>query len=101
MSEILFCQSNKGISTLAPIEPEEVLTGGVIRSLALFVRYKWREVERKKLEMGWEVACEAKNKEPGDSPPHHISNGVYIFHRGDVVYEYACQKIVVHLKDTV
>ena len=97
---VLFVNQGTFQHQMARIKPEEVLTGAEITSLALFVWYKWREAERKKMEMGWEVACKAKTRKPGDSPPHHIGNGVCIFCRGDVVYENVCQNVVVHQKDT-
>ena len=57
------------------------------------------KAERRKKSLGWELSCEFKTKEPADAPPHHIGNGIYIFRRGDVIYEYGCEEVQVQLRD--
>ena len=49
--------------------------------------------------MGWELSCDFKTREPADAPPHHVGSGVYIFRRGDVIYEYGCEEVKVQLRD--
>ena len=65
---------NKGAyrSNMKLIKPEEMLMGVEVRTLALFVRYKLTETERRKKSLGWELSCEFKTKEPADAPPQHI-----------------------------
>ena len=81
------------------IKPDEMLMGGEVRTLALFVKYKLAEAERRKKSLGWELSCEFKMKEPADASPHHIGNGMYIFRRGDVIYEYGCEEVQVQLRN--
>ena len=45
------------------IKPEEMLMGAEVRTLALFVKYKLAEAERRKKSLGWELSCEFKTKE--------------------------------------
>ena len=89
----------KGVyeSNLKLIKPEEMLMGAEVRALALFEKYKLAETERRKKSLGWELSCEFNTKEPADAPPHHIGNGIYIFRRGDVIYEYGCEEVQVQL----
>ena len=91
----------KGVyeSNMKRIKPEEMLMGAEVRTLALFVKYKLAEAERRKKSLGWELSCEFKTKEPADAPPHHIGKGMYIFRRGDVIYEYGCEEVQVQLRD--
>ena len=76
-----------------------MLMGAEVRTLALFVKYKLAEAERRKKSLGWELSCEFKTKEPADAQPHHIGNGIYIFRRGDVIYEYGCEEVQVQLRN--
>ena len=69
------------------IKQEEMLMGAEVRTLALFVRYELAETERSKKSLRGELSCEFKTKEPAEALPHHIGNGIYIFRRGDVIYE--------------
>ena len=89
----------KGVyeSNLKLIKPEEMLMGAEVRALALFEKYKLAETERRKKSLGWELSCAFKTKEPADAPPHHIGNGMYIFRKGDVIYEYGCEEVQVQL----
>ena len=50
----------KGVnkSNIKLIKPEEMLMGAEVRTLALFVKYKLAEVERRKKSLGWELSCE-------------------------------------------
>ena len=45
------------------------------------------------------MSCEFKTKELSDAPPHHIGAGIYIFRRGDVIYEYGCEEVQVQLSN--
>ena len=73
--------------------------GVKVRMLAFVVEYKLAKVERRKKSLGWELSCEFKTKEPSDALPHHIGEGMYIFRRGDVIYEYGCEAVQVQLTD--
>ena len=56
----------KGVyeSNMKLIKPEEMLMGAEVRTLALFVKYKLAEAERRKKSLGWKLSCEFKTKEP-------------------------------------
>ena len=83
------------------IKPEEMLMEAEVRTLALFVRYKLAETERRKKSLRGELSCEFKTKEPAEAPPHHIGNGIFIFRRGDVIYGYGCEEVQVQLKNVL
>ena len=82
----------KGVyeSNMKSIKLEEMLMGAEVRLLAIFVKYKLAEVERRKTSLGSELSSEFKTKESSDPPPHHIGDGIYIFRRGYVIYKYGC-----------
>ena len=99
--DIMLAVNKKGMyrAGMRVIKPEEMLMGAEVRTLALYVRYKLAETERRKKSLGWELSCDFKTKEPADAPPHHVGSGVYIFRRGDVTYEYGCEEVQVQLRD--
>ena len=88
----------KGVyeSNMKLIKPEEMLMGAEVRTLALFVKYKIAKAERRLKSLGWELSCKFKTNDPSDALPHHIGDGMYIFRRGDVIYEYGCEEVQVH-----
>ena len=73
------------------------------RSLALCLRYKLYLAEGKRSAAIRErLSCKVQVQEPSDAPPHHLSAGTFVFKRGEVMYQYSCEKVNVKLmeKDT-
>ena len=79
---------------LLQINPLDVSYSAEIRSLSLFLRYKLDIVE------GAQIICETSTKEPGEAPPHRIGNGLYLFRRGDIAFQYSCKPKTVELRET-
>ena len=82
---------------LHPISPEELSNAAELRSLALFLRYKMEIGEGQRNELGIQMSCEAKVKEPSEAPPHHLGGGIFVFKRGEIVYQYSCKQVTVKL----
>ena len=85
---------------LQKIKAEDVLYAAEIRSLALYLRFKLELIEGSRTELGKQISCEENVKEPAEAPPHRIEAGRFVFRRGDGVYEYNCQEVVVGLKNS-
>ena len=84
---------------LHPISPEELSNAAELRSLALFLRYKMEIGEGRRNELGIQMSCEANVKEPSEAPPHHLGGGVFVFKRGEIVYQYSCSQVTVKLME--
>ena len=85
---------------LQKIKAEDVLYAAEIRSLALYLRFKLELIEGSKIALGKQISCEENVKEPAEAPPHRIEAGRFVFRRGDGVYEYNCEEVVVGLKSS-
>ena len=85
---------------LIKINPLDVSYSAEIRSLSLFLRYKLDIVEGNRLDLGTQIICETSTKEPGEAPPHRIGNGLYLFRRGDIAFQYSCVPTTVEFRET-
>ena len=85
---------------LLQINPLDVSYSGEIRSLSLFLRYKLDIVEGNKNSLGAQIICETSTKEPREAPPHKIGNGLYLFRRRDIAFQYLCKPKTVELRET-
>ena len=68
--------------------------------MLLFLRYKLEIMEGSKNNLGARIICETSVKEPGEAPPHRLGNGLYLFKRGDISYQYSCKPKTVELRET-
>ena len=85
---------------LLQINPLDVSYSVEIRSLSLCLRYKLDIVEGNRKDLGAQIICETSTKEPGEAPPHRIGNGLYLFRRGDIAFQYSCKPTTVELRET-
>ena len=53
--------------------------------------------EGQKNYLGIQMSCEANVKEPSEAPPHHLGGGIFVFKRGEIVYQYSCTQVTVKL----
>jgi len=84
---------------LHPISPEELSNAAELRSLALFLRYMMEIGEGRRNELGIQMSCEANVKEPSEALPHHLGGVVFVFKRGEIVYQYSCSQVTVKLME--
>ena len=64
---------------------------------ALFLRYKLELGDGRWNEPGVQMYCDANVKEPSEAPPHHLGSGIFVFKRGEIVYQYSCQEMIFKL----
>ena len=79
------------------IQAQDVSYAAEIRSLSLFLRFKLEVIEGRKEALGKSVVCALNVKEPGEAAPHRLEDDTFLFRRADVIYKYACKKVVVEL----
>ena len=96
---VMRTDENTGVKLLK-IDPLDVSYAAEIRSLSLFLRYKLEIMEGSKNSLGAQIICETSTKEPGEAPPHRIGNGLYLFRRGDISYQYSCKPKTVEQRET-
>ena len=82
------------------IQAQDVSYAAEIRSLSLFLRFKLEVIEGRKEALGKSVVCALNVKEPGEAAPHRLEDDTFLFRRADVIYEYACKKVIVELIDS-
>ena len=84
---------------LVDIKPQDVSNAAELRSLALYLRYKLELAEGKRSAIGTKMSCLVQVQEPADAPPHHLGDGVFVFKRGEVMYQYSCEQTMIKLMD--
>ena len=101
LQDIVVMRTDKNTDVkLLKIDPLDVSYATEISSLSLFLRYKLKIMEGSKSSLGAQIICETSTKEPGEAPPHRIGNGLYLFRRGDIAYQYSCKPKTVELRET-